>query len=429
MNNLSDSAPAEEVAPNLYLGKKHYVHGNLEMIRATQTIGTADFNLSATNSIDTQFQIDATVPNLGRSVVGFRMLLTTAANNATLWAGNLPYWSNVTTKTRTNQVVTDLSELHYMTEITNRLQPYSEIMHNGDTDGTVKYYNGPSISTTNVLDRVYSDTATTITVDVRVPFRYFPHSVLSLDKSIYFGQPLNLFFRWNPLTHLGYASSTGLSPTACAISGLFVEIATETRPDIIEMLKAKVESPEGLSILTDFPIFSQSQLSGTRQTAKIDISAAYGQRLRRVYSMFGTTTPYPFSRYDHSYVPSSYVGITPTPLANVLSISSSMASVKIHNQDFVISSKDVYRYLRPLLIGTGSLKNSEFETNPIFVDWWDAGKPVGTTENIIEGMELDNKEKSYSVTVNLSASVDLTHYLLAVTQREMIIRPNLITLI
>jgi len=260
-----------------------------------------------------------------------------------------------------------------------------------------------------------------------------PHTLLSLNKDLYFGQAVIFRVNWTPIAKIGWdtASASDISTTplnivsAVTYTSLNLKLAVEQNPVVISTLVSKVNT-SGLSLVVPFVhSYLYSSPSATANTHQQRFNRAHGERLLHVYQFIANTNA---SNYAHLNADIS--NILPTPDGvNMAKVNSFMPSLNSSNlSEYVINclKGEDYENMRPLLKGSVITSKNSYDHNRCYALSWRKGPCVEWLDNddVEDGIELDVEQNVvFDNTLNSTAAA-YRNYMYAITQRRLNIAPG-----
>ena len=248
-----------------------------------------------------------------------------------------------------------------------------------------------------------------------------PLSCLALDKVIYYaGENLMLDVYFNQVNRFAWIGTSNTNPltgaaaaSTCTLKNLKMKISTEQNSEIISELVNRVNGP-GMELQFAYPICYKSNLSGTSQSATLNLSRGFGERLLAVCSVPYNNTESLNSAQDHSIptlINSSTSGTLQTYMDSVPIQTNNPAS--IFNGDLYLYNKNK---LRHSIIKASAQYNIDFVQIDSFVR--DALCQVDMTN--VDGFDLSTNHQ-YSFELSLSASSTLNWYIFLICQKRLLL--------
>lgn len=270
---------------------------------------------------------------------------------------------------------------------------------------------------------IQSTVSENISVNFSFPLKYIaPHTVMSLDRDLYFGQNLLLNVNWASKQATGFATTsatnmaTGLAVVTANINivNIRVYLAVETNQQIANVIMQKVNS-EGLKLYVPFVrtyLYSSAASTGPVMSQRVNLSN--GQRLLCVYNACLHTTSTLSTRFDAS----NLVQIKVTSYQNqVNSLNLSENRINCQNgEDWqahqelckgsCIQSANIYAHRR--------LNIMSFRDGPC-CEWLDR-------DGVVDGIDLSEEQ---TITVDqTTVSAAYRNYMFVVTQKLLSIAPG-----
>jgi len=278
-----------------------------------------------------------------------------------------------------------------------------------------------SLSYTDINNFTQSPVDAVTGMNYSIPLSEIHHSLMSVDKTLYFGQSLMLRVHFVGSDRLGFILEETAGTTqpivlaaACAISRARVYLAVETNPLVVQGLVNRVQS-QGLQMVIPYVhhnLFSSS--SGTASNLQRKLNAADGQRLLNVYHSVYHTTNTASHTYDVSNVGEDKITSIETRLDNN------------NLQEFVPLSaqNEIYQLQKPLLEDSVIATAQQFKYNQIWIDSFRNGKACDwkDMDTIIDGIPLDS-ERIWQIDLATAAAA-YRQYTWFVVQRTLSISPS-----
>ena len=256
-----------------------------------------------------------------------------------------------------------------------------------------------------------------VNVAYSIPLSEIHHTLLSLDKDLYFGQALILRIQFAPTSRLGWVSTsatdlnTGVAVLdgAVSLSNMRVNLAVEINPELVSNIQGKVRG-SGLEITMPFVYsFLYSSPSGTSSNVQYRFNSGRGQRLLNIYHAVCNTGATSNVLYDQDNQAD----------AKVVDYQTSFDNVPMTDSRIVCATGDDYDLMKPLLEG-GCVQNlNVYRHNKVHCDSWRGGSIAGwkKSDGVIDGASLDN-ERVWQFECT-TASAAYRHYTFAVIQRTL----------
>ena len=317
-----------------------------------------------------------------------------------------------------------------------------------------------------------------------VPYQFnlgmFHDTILSINKTLYFGDNLILTLQFNPATKYswkntpgsaGVSTSTTLTDGVAAVqytpiggatiqtvqpslTGISLYMAVETDPVVVSQLVTKVNG-DGFSITIPYVYCTKTNVTVSKGAAAAAgsgsfaiqqrITRGYGHRLLRCYSaVFGSDCSSTMPATNQCIMTSNYPdqsGMTPVAVTGFTLNQHSDVFLKDYNsamdglrlQDFLVTPLDATHWMinEPLLRGSCIMSLDQYKNQCMHIDSW-TGKPVCEDDDTMDnGLSLD-ADKTYALNYNLfniGIGTSLNHFLWFTVQRSLNIKGNQIILL
>lgn len=250
----------------------------------------------------------------------------------------------------------------------------------------------------------------------------FPHTLLSYDKSIYWGQNLILILTLAPSAQCGWTYddttdwATGYAALAKDVpfTNMYLNVPVEQNEQIDARLKQAVIAQGGLEIT--YPTVSSIQQytsAATNSSISVPLSASFGRRLLCVYHTKHHGTSSGKFMYDNSNLTQS----------KIVSYRTQLDGIPLQNQELICAANDDYDLMKPLFHNSVIQSRNEFIYNQVHIESWRSGKCSDWLERDaeIQGLPLDLNHDYQLAATTVSAAYN--NYTFVVTQRDMRITP------
>ena len=303
----------------------------------------------------------------------------------------------------------------------------------------VEYFvNGGAVAGANAVapTSVKGNVAYQINVDA------FKHTLLELNKDIYFGDNLVLTITWqqstkfviqsasevNPLyiqaavplvannVTAAIAATTRTSSVAPIMNNLSLFVACETNADIVAGLIQKVNS-EGFSLNVPFT-YCQKLISPNSTSTAIQqrINRTYGSHLLRCYTAVYDQLEADITMFNH-------------PDRNIVDYNSFMDGLRL--QDYTIKVADSTHWLTNERNFQGSCIQAlqQYKDHCVHIDNWTGDPSCLRDDTVAAGLELGS-DRTYSIQYN-NAAVAATYriYLYFITQKQLVISKGILNVV
>jgi hypothetical protein len=263
-----------------------------------------------------------------------------------------------------------------------------------------------------------ADAAAT-SVDVSIPMESIKHTVLSLDKNLYFPENMVLQIYFNATDNFCFYSganttplSTATSASSATVTNLNINLAQENNLAIVSQTIDRVMKGPGISLPFTYPSVTRTSITGTSPSYQLSLTKAYGQRILGILTA-------PFSAVSKTGANWHYKNNTvssPPALADTIlsSYNTFLNSVAIKQQAGFdgLKSQD-YIANKPYLDGSVIQTIDEYA----LVDWFHFDSFVGEkplyeldeNQTDLDGMDVSNASSTWQFQGTLSTSTNLTY--------------------
>jgi len=264
-----------------------------------------------------------------------------------------------------------------------------------------------------------------MTVNINFPLSDLKNTLCALDKSLLFNDIIIIRWTWQSANRIafnlvnpggsfaGTYSAFGQSPATglisnsqqISINNLQLNLAVETSANVCDGLKARVNSPEGLSLLIPYNWNYMSLLAGQFANANIRFNAGNFAKLCSIVSVLTNNN--------------SLVGATPFDNSNVMynagvpnifyNVYSTLNNDRLQAQTLQAVTGDIYKYpamqkhLKGSVLGQSS---NMFDYHCLFVDSWCSEPEFVRVSNGAQedGLTMDENQIIYGINYQLSAT-------------------------
>jgi len=467
------------IPPQLNYSRSGIVCPNYQFTTLLTVSGGNSFQISAAGT-EVLIELPVRAMNLSRSHLYFQIgIVDTGAtyNNLQLWmnSGAFAPFRQMQLYTRSNTFVSDIYELQNYTNMVwlpqTKLQDFltfdqglncgagSNTFATPNKNGFIQYLqpsylNLPNLAnhrTDNSLPQLtgyenlhfYASNAVgnqngqgTLILNVMFPLKLIYDSIFSIDKDILFNEIMVLRLVFNGSNRFSFTTTAGdlTNPTAnpavpggnISVQNLKLYLAVEQNLAIENELRAKIASPEGMSMLIPYIYTTKLGLpASSSQSLTIRYNRGHGLRLKKLfYAPYNTTeqlnTSFDHSNINGSKISSFYTQIDSTRLQQY---NVDCTNAGGQSQDYL----EMKKYLLHSCLPTDNL----YQYNWFWLDSFEEQNPLSDDieENTICGLDLST-ERQYEVIATTQASgvppayPALNHYVFAITQKMMTINSN-----
>ena len=262
----------------------------------------------------------------------------------------------------------------------------------------------------------------------QVPLSVFKHTVLAMDKDIYWGQIIILRITFATAEKIGLCSRLTANTAFAAIAGpvianLYLQIARCADPIVAAQLVSKVNSSGHRLVV---PYVQQYMLqNNTPQSAiNLKLNVGYGQRLLRIYNAI-----YSNDNIDDGM---QYLCHNNTGNALVSSYYTTLNNSRLQDQDLVCARYMDYEQMKGMLSGSAIQGGRSYRAVHAHIDNWTAGKskdwPQADSDEVVDGLSLE-MEQSYSWYPTVADNIPRAYYSFMTVQKELNISSSMITIV
>jgi|688.fasta_scaffold60564_6 hypothetical protein len=462
------------IPTQLNYSKNKLIHPFYKLSRVLPLSGSQTTTITSSGGQEVLFEIPSKCFNLARSYLSFDM--TPAAGGAlnfnNVFADCLAPVRQIQVYTRGGLYLCDINEVGVYTQIVSKaetkLDDFMTYDRGDGREGTSLgsgHFNGimkpsgvvvgsnPRWNIANSLaypylgqDYIENDyfiSGTTVntagpSISYRIPLYLIRNSLLSLDKDLLFDEVLIFRLVFGSSSRVVTCSTTAnapfTGPTAftgsITVNNLQMLLSIEQNQDVINSLRDKMRSPEGLQILLPYIYTNKSSLSGTSQSITLRYNRAHGINLQKIYYSVYHANESSNTAYDHGNYD---MGNPITNVAAPSKISSFYTMLNNQrNQEFDVrchpTSED-YLLLKEKIKGSVILSSGQYNYNWFWMEDFTTPsspleQPLQPTEevNMAQGIDLSVEQK-YDWFGTMVAG-NYNHYAFSITQKILSINAN-----
>jgi len=333
-----------------------------------------------------------------------------------------------------NKYVSSLSKFVGANNIVDTLSVCSP--NNTVNDFRSFYYNEAAtspntklIEETNYL--VHSDANAAWSFKVKIFFDDFKDTILALNKDIMANETLLLRVVLNDFNNLGHigtapaAANDPFNPGAGAanfavsagaqLTNVELRLAIEQNLSVLNGLQSKIASPEGFSVLIDYPYYNNYSGTGTNQSVTLRVNRANGLTLKRIYHSLFRATSILQGVYGNN---NNLATPTPSPL---VSFYTNLNNNRLMQYDYVILNYDDYRANAKCFYDSAIVSLLDYYRNWVWnEEFGDCTDVVQDDSNYLKGLDLNLGEQKW----DFMATTDnnpYTHISYVICQRKLVI--------
>ncbi len=257
--------------------------------------------------------------------------------------------------------------------------------------------------------------------NVKIPLSAFSSTIMGIDKNLYFGQNMQIWINWQPLSGWGFGSTLAAGTLAqltnVSFTNFYLYLCKDTNPKNIEYMMRQNQTT-GVEMLVPWCDGSNrtSAAANTSFTYSTLISPGSGLAVKRVYT----------SVFDDTCV----TGANPvnTLACKYTDLQSSVDSRYIQDAPIGVINNELYHYMWPQIKNSAAgLSALSFLVRPFFVDnFSDADGLVEANKNdtLYSGLSIGPVFRQYDVKfTQVAQGNQLTYYQWVVYLRKLRITP------
>ena len=440
--------------------------------------GSQTQTLSNTGTVNVQFEIPTQVVNLSKSRIAFDLLIPAQGAGLASWihADPLSLFSRIQLLTRGGTSIMDITDCNKYSAVVQPITtPMTEIVQrsgggvsartvaSGDTTTAVSVYQliqgiqcsgvtntsnyRPSSSSgavtetsqISILEQRYlfgsSVLNTNLALSYQIALENLEHTILSVNKNLYFGENLILSITFNPLNSFAWYSSSVSDPNGTAVVALAgstnvlnlsLYLKVEQNPAIIRGFQEKLTSAEGLSITCPYVYTSKVNTGPSSTTCSLNfrLNRGYGQRLLRVYStLFNNSETFSLA-LDRC---NEYNGSSgPAKLNNYRTL---LNSVQLQDYQIDCTRSEDWLINSDLIEGSSISSVDQYKYQFVHIDDFSGKQSILEDDNMVNDTDIcgrDLSEEQLFTFVGNTVSAQYNLFAVVVVQRELVIRQGMI---
>ncbi|MDR3478663.1 MAG: hypothetical protein P4M14_11605, partial [Gammaproteobacteria bacterium] len=131
------------------------------------------------------------------------------------------------------------------------------------------------------------------------------NTLFEQDKDLYFGDSMYLNLQTAPVATMGFSSTSNTAVAgalaltgAVTVSNILLNLAVEDNAVLAESVKAKFNSPEGITLRTDFLLNLKNAISAVNANVMVQVPQQSNTHLKRIINCFYNATESTNTMYD-----------------------------------------------------------------------------------------------------------------------------------
>ena len=262
-----------------------------KMTRLVQQSGGSTVPINASNNTAT-IELPSVAMNLAKSYLNFTITVpgNTNAGRYTHAYRDTPPISRLELFTRSGKYLMDISNFSNIYQAFGQRTKKVESFHGSDNAIVVKTgLNDMTVRKIRSAVRPAGGTAPLV-VNFQIAGSELYNTILSLDKSVYFGEVLQLRITFQPKDAVGFWSTDadGGTPASATgnitLTGLNYYLAQEQNARVVNDLVETV-STSGMSLVVPFVHSYKTTATAADTAVSIRLSRGHGQSLERIYTI------------------------------------------------------------------------------------------------------------------------------------------------
>jgi hypothetical protein len=260
-----------------------------KMTRLVQNTGANDVVISTSQAVAT-IELPAVAMNLAKSWLNFTITVPANADDAKYAFAyrDTPPIQRLELFTRGGKYLMDISNFANIYQAFGQRTKTIDDYH-GFNDGIVVKTAAPNDLTTRRLVSLVGASGAP-TVNFKIPGHELYNTILSLDKSVYFGEVLQLRITFGAKDSIGFWATDGAggtpvtTGTPITLTNLNYFLAQEQNPRVVNDLVQTV-STEGMSLVVPFVHSYKTSATAADTAVSIRLSRGHGQSVERIYTI------------------------------------------------------------------------------------------------------------------------------------------------
>lgn len=445
------------VAPQLDYKKYNYSYPVYKQSKILPLSGTTTFNVSATGGDETLFELPPKVFNLAKSYLSFTVTTVNALTHATWYASDVfPFIRQIQLYTRGGLFLADVNNLDVYTKAVFKTDTKLEdfLTFEKHTASTVIGVGGwgqmfqpnNNILTANTLGSKYDGTAGNVSylepaynisqndlvaanhsLGIKLDLSMIKNTLFAVDHDLLFDEVIVMRVVWNVPAKYTHDGSSITDPTAgsaplvgnVTIGALQMYLAIETNQDVVNQIKEKKNSSDGLSILMPYVYGNKVLLAAGSVAVSLRFNRGHGLKLLKIYHQpilgpetIGTT----------AYLANNAASAEITDFYTLLN------NQRLQEFNITCANGEDWMLLKDRLKGSCMISRGVYNYNWVWLDDF-SGYIAPINENIrpdddnfIRGIDLSTEQK-WDIFLT-QAAANLSHYTFSVTQKMLVINSS-----
>jgi len=261
-----------------------------KMTRLVQNTGGDSVVISGTQAVAT-IELPSVAMNLAKSWLNFTITVPKhgTGTDAALIYRDTPPIQRLELFTRAGRYLCDISNFANVYQAFGQRTKKIESFH-GFRDSIVTNTQAPgNLAIRKFATMLGTATGTHLSTKFRIPGNELYNTILSLDKSVYFGEVLQLRITFGALDTIAFYGTDvhgagGSAAPSATLTDFNYYLAQETNPRVVNDLIQTV-STEGMSLVVPFVHSYKTTANSEKTAVSIRLSRGHGQSCERIYTI------------------------------------------------------------------------------------------------------------------------------------------------
>ena len=448
--------------------KRVFNHPSYRSSRQLPNNGSMAPILLANSQTSVSFDLPAQCFNLSRSKLVFSLVCTPTTRGVTINACPTSLWDRVVLSTRGGLTLLDLPSAQfygkmvspastsmeeysgrssgcsmnanaatvtaYTTAASSQMDPISGLAPSRTlTNGNFKVNSGASqfalteqryaIRGVDVVAQ--GNVLTPVSTSYAIPLSTLAkHTLLDIDKDLYFGEILTLTLVFAPYSSWVFEQDANFANVAAlgvapVVSNFQFLLSLESNPVIVNALREKVASSDGFTMMTGYPLLQKTQTGAAGMINSVmRVNRGQGSNILRTYTSFFTGNNALTAGLDNSNV------------AGAVLSSYYTTTDGYRDSDFDYRYADSTDWLanRDLLVGSVVQARRMWDSSYVHITDWSGQSPCRADDTIITGLSMDHQtERQLAFTATVGAAGTL--YVFTIMQKTLVLSGGQIMLV
>jgi hypothetical protein len=272
---------------------------------------------------------------------------------------------------------------------------------------------------------VVSGANAAMTVRFRIPLGVYYGTLLAVDKSIDFGQNLQLTLNWKPLSQWGFsgnvanlATNAAANLTFTSLTNYYLYVAKDVSRHSQYISALVAPGGKGLRLIVPYLHYttSNSSTAGAGQICDVQLTNANGEFVKRVITI-------PCNNDNTRKLTANNFNVNSIKWSQV---QSSLNDQVLQDQPLVVSNSDVWNYAKHLLRDCPQgMSQRTFDQNALWIDNFsdcDSSAEFRENDTKLSGLPIFANNQKYTAKFTTVKANGLTFYQYIVYARVLVIK-------